>query len=75
VGGRVDAVILRDAGGGEYAQTKPADNGSYSFDNVPPGKYSVEAKGTIAGNFSKPAPKSVTVEPGKTSSLDVLLSR
>jgi hypothetical protein len=75
VGGKVDVVILRDAGGGEYDSTKPKDDGSYVFENVPPGKYSVEAKGTIAGNFSKPAPKSVTVEAGKTAPIDVLLSR
>ena len=75
VGGKVDLVILRDAAGAEYAQTKPKDDGSYTFENLPPGKYSVEGKGTIAGNFSKPAPKSVTVEAGKTAPIDVLLSR
>jgi hypothetical protein len=75
VGGRVESVILKNASGAEVAQTPPSANGSFTFDKLPPGNYSVEAKGTIAGNFSKPAPKSVTVEAGKTATIEVLLSR
>jgi hypothetical protein len=63
--GSVTTVILKDAAGAEIDRRTPADNGRFSFDNLKPGKYSLEARGFIGGNEGKSDPTPVNVESGK----------
>jgi hypothetical protein len=73
--GDVKTVILKDAGG-KVVREIPNSGGNFVFDKVPPGEYTVEAKGFIGGVDSKPAPVPVTVEAGKRAGpIEVLLSR
>jgi hypothetical protein len=64
-------VVLRDEKGAIKARTKTADDGTFTFENIAPGTYKVST--------SKPATQrkgeaSVTVEPGQTAVVKVLLS-
>jgi hypothetical protein len=65
-GGSITRVTLSRGGKVYRVVNKPAD-GRFVFEKLPPGEYEVKAEGTVAGNFGKPMPVSVTVEPGKTA--------
>jgi hypothetical protein len=74
-GGRIDKVVLSDAQGVVDEQSKPP-NGEFRFEKVKPGEYTLQAEGTVSGNFGKPVPKKVTVEAGKSvGPITVLIGR
>lgn len=70
-------VILRDAKdpkAPDKKKTKTKDDGSYVFEDVDPGEYTVAAVKTENGSRSKDSQK-VTVEAGKTATADLELVR
>jgi hypothetical protein len=73
--GEVKEVILSDAGGSVLKKTAPSADGSFVFDKLAPGQYTLDSKGIIGGNNSKPNPAKVTVEAGKTAAASLELGR
>jgi hypothetical protein len=65
--GNIKTVELKDANGRVIDEKEPTPEGDFTFEKVPPGEYTLEAQGTVAGNFGKPVPKKVTVEGGKAA--------
>jgi hypothetical protein len=64
--GNITTVELKDASGRLIDERAPSPDGNFTFEKVRPGEYTLEAQGTVAGNFGKPVPKKVTVEGGKS---------
>lgn len=64
-------VILRDAKGKEKAKTRTQKDGSFLFENVPPGSYFLYC---IKPESMRHASVPVTVEPNKTSTKNLELS-
>jgi hypothetical protein len=74
--GQIRSIVLSDASGKPIKTAPNSGDGSFTFDRLAPGAYTVDAKGFIGGNESKPNPVSVTVEAGKTAGpITVELSR
>jgi hypothetical protein len=74
--GDITKVVLTDAQGQVVDEQSNLSDGQFRFDNVKPGQYTLEAHGTVSGNFGKPVPIKVVVESGKrTSSIRVPLGR
>jgi hypothetical protein len=70
-------VVLKDAKdpkAPEKKKTKTKDDGSYLFEDVEPGEYTVSAAKTESGGISRDDQK-VTVEAGKTAKVDLDLVR
>ena len=55
-------------------KTKTKDDGSYLFEDIDPGEYTVSAEKVESGGISKDKQK-VTVEAGKTAKADLELVR
>jgi hypothetical protein len=74
-GGRLQKgleVSLKDDKGIDKAKTKTRDDGTFVFDDLPPGNYKISA----VKEFSKSKDeKTVTVEAGKTTTADLALVR
>ncbi len=64
-------VILRDAKGKELARTKTLPDGTYSFDNLSPGRYQVFS---FKPESRRQAAAGAVVEPGKTTAVPLPLS-
>lgn len=64
-------VVLRDLKGVEKARTKTKADGSFTFDNVKPGRYSLFS---IKPDSQRRATVTVTVEPNKTAAAALNLS-
>jgi hypothetical protein len=74
--GTIKTIVLNDAAGKPIKSIPYSGDGTFVFDRLPPGAYSVSATGFLGGVDSKPNPVSVTVEAGKTAGpIRVELSR
>jgi Carboxypeptidase regulatory-like domain/TonB dependent receptor len=64
------AVTSRNMDTGVTQSTTTTDAGIYSLPNLPPGRYSVTVE---AANMKKYVQEGVTIETGKTTSLDIVM--